>query len=88
VFEQYIATTINGELGSLPRSFRSKAQRLLGRRKRQWDCRTFGIESRSANDTELRRMHLIKVPAGSGIAQRMLDVPGRSARAREFTKIS
>jgi GNAT superfamily N-acetyltransferase len=88
LFEQYIATTINGELKELAEIF-SEAKRnafwvvesaneIVG---------TFGIESRSVNDTELRRMYLAKSYRGSGIAQRMLDYAQAEARSLGFTKM-
>jgi GNAT superfamily N-acetyltransferase len=83
LFEQYIATAISGELGQL-RSVFSEAKRnafwvveagkeIVG---------TFGIESRSKDSTELRRMYLDKGHRSRGIAQRMLQ--HAEARAREF----
>ena len=88
LFEQYVATTINGELRELAEIF-SEAKRsafwvvesaneIVG---------TFGIESRSVNDTELRRMYLDQGYRGSGIAQRMLDHAQAEARALGFTKM-
>jgi GNAT superfamily N-acetyltransferase len=48
---------------------------------------SFGIESRSADDVELRRMYLDQGYRGAGIAQRMLDFALVEARARGFTKM-
>jgi putative acetyltransferase len=88
LFEQYIATTINGELKQLPEIF-SEAKRnafwvvesageIVG---------SFGIESHGAGDTELRRMYLDKACRGRGIAQRMLEQAQAEARALGFTKM-
>src|SRR6202047_2581686 len=88
LFEQYIATTINGELRQLAEVF-SEAKRnafwvvesaneIVG---------SFGIESRSVSDTELRRMYLDESYRGSGIAQRMLDFAQAEARALGFTRM-
>src|SRR5882672_6682608 len=49
---------------------------------------SFGIESHSINDTELRRMYLDKGYRGLGIAQRMLDCAQAEARALGFTKMT
>ena len=88
LFEQYIAMTIDGELKQLLKVF-SEAKRnafwvvesaneLVG---------SFGIQSRSVNDTELRRMYLDEGYRGLGIAQRMLDFAQAEARALGFTKM-
>jgi GNAT superfamily N-acetyltransferase len=88
LFERYIATTIDDELKPLLEVF-SEAKRnafwvvessnqIVG---------SFGIESRSENDTELRRMYLDKEYRGSGIAQRMLDCAQTTARQLCFTKM-
>jgi GNAT superfamily N-acetyltransferase len=88
LFEQYIAMTIDGELKQLLEVF-SEAKRnafwvvegangIVG---------SFGIEGRSVNDTELRRMYLDEAYRGRGIAQRMLDCAQAEARALGFTKL-
>lgn len=88
IFEQYIAMTIDGELKQLLEVF-SEAKRnafwvvegadqIVG---------SFGIESRSVSETELRRMYLDKEYRGLGIAQRMLDCAQAEARALGFTKM-
>ena len=88
LFEQYIAMTIDGELKQLLKVF-SEAKRnafwvvesaneIVG---------SFGIQSRSVNDTELRRMYLDEGYRGLGIAQRMLDFAQAEARALGFTKM-
>jgi GNAT superfamily N-acetyltransferase len=82
-FERYIATAISGELRQLQVVF-SEAKRnafwvveddkeIVG---------TFGIESRSKDNTELRRMYLDQGHRSRGIAQRMLQCA--ESRAREF----
>ena len=88
LFEQYIAMTIDGELKQLPEVFSEatrnafwvveSANEIVG---------SFGIESRSINDTELRRMYLDEGYRGLGIAQRMLDCAEAEARALGFTKM-
>jgi GNAT superfamily N-acetyltransferase len=92
IFERYIAMTIDGELKQLLEIF-SEA-----RRSAFWvvECPdtpdkivgSFGIESRSVSDTELRRMYLDQDYRGLGIAQRMLEYAQTKARALGFTKIT
>jgi GNAT superfamily N-acetyltransferase len=88
LFEQYIATAINGELRQLQGVF-SEAKRnafwvveadkeIVG---------TFGIESRSEDSTELRRMYLDRGHRGRGIAQRMLQRAEAWARELGFSKM-
>ena len=48
---------------------------------------SFGIESRNATDTELRRMYLDQAYRSSGIAQRMFDLAEATARALGFAKM-
>jgi GNAT superfamily N-acetyltransferase len=88
LFEQYIATTINGELKELAEIF-SEAKRNAFWVVESADeiVGTFGIESRSVDDTELRRMYLDQGYRGAGIAQRMLDCAQAEARALGFTKM-
>jgi GNAT superfamily N-acetyltransferase len=82
-FEQYIAGPLADELQRLHDVF-SAAERnafwivalggeIIG---------TFGIESRSRETTELRRMYLDRRHRGEGIAQRMLECA--ESRAREL----
>jgi GNAT superfamily N-acetyltransferase len=88
LFEQYIAMTIDGELKQLLKVFSAakrnafwvveSANEIVG---------SFGIEGRSVNDTELRRMYLDEGYRGLGIAQRMLDCAQAEARALGFTKM-
>ena len=92
IFERYIAMTIDEELKQLLEIF-SEA-----RRSAFWvvECPdtpdkivgSFGIESRSGSDTELRRMYLDQDYRGLGIAQRMLEYAQTKARALGFTKIT
>jgi GNAT superfamily N-acetyltransferase len=88
LFEQYILTTIDGELTQLLEVF-SEAKRnafwvvesanaIVG---------SFGIESHGIDDTELRRMYLDRGYRGLGIARRMLDCAQAEARALGFTKM-
>jgi GNAT superfamily N-acetyltransferase len=88
LFERYIATIVDGELRQLLEIF-SEAKRgafwvvehedeIVG---------SFGIEGRSATDTELRRMYLDKAYRGSGVAQRMLGCAEAEARSLGFTKM-
>ena len=88
LFEQYIAVIIDGELKPLLEVF-SEA-----RRNAFWVVESagqiigcLGIESRSVNDTELRRMYLDRGYRGHGIAQRMLDHAQAEARALGFTRM-
>lgn len=87
-FEEYIATEINGELKHLSEVF------FEAKRNAFWVVEgaevivgSFGIESRSEIDTELRRTYLDRGYRGLGIAQRMLDHAERCARALGFTKM-
>jgi GNAT superfamily N-acetyltransferase len=88
LFERYIAMTLDDELTRLLEVF-SEA-----RRNAFWVVEnadgivgSFGIESRSANETELRRMYLDQDYRGLGIAQRMLDCAQAQARAFGFTRM-
>lgn len=87
-FEEYIATSISGELSQL-RDIFSEAKRnafwvvaidgqIVG---------MFGIESRSEDSTELRRMYLDRAYRGRGIAQRMLQCAEARARQLGFSKL-
>lgn len=88
LLEQYISTAISGELRQLQDIF-SEAKRnafwvvdidaqIVG---------MFGIESRSDEATELRRMYLDRPYRGRGIAQRMLQCAEARARELGFTKL-
>jgi GNAT superfamily N-acetyltransferase len=88
LYEQYIAMTIDGELKQLLEVFSAakrsafwvveSANEIVG---------SFGIESRSVEDVELRRMYLDEGYRGLGIAQRMLDCAQAEARALGFAKM-
>jgi GNAT superfamily N-acetyltransferase len=88
LFEQYIATTINGELAHLPCVFSERNRNAF------WVVESedsivgcFGIEGRNETNTELRRMYLDRGYRGSGVANRMLDVAEKRARALGYTKM-
>ena len=88
LFEQYITTAINGELRQLQDVFTEANRNAF------WVVEaapgivgSFGIESRTESDTELRRMYLDRAYRGGGIAQRMLECAKARARALGFTKM-
>jgi GNAT superfamily N-acetyltransferase len=88
LFERYIAATIDGELKQLSQVFAE------AKRNAFWVVEaahgivgSFGIESRTESDTELRRMYLDRGYRGAGIAQRMLECAQARARALGFTKM-
>jgi len=88
MFEQYIATIIDGELKQLVEVFSEEKRNAF------WVVESageivgcFGIESHGADDTELRRMYLDKGHRGAGIAQRMIDHALSEARALGFKKM-
>ena len=88
LFEQYIATTVNGELKQLLEVFSEAGRNAF------WVVKSadeivgcFGIESHGLHDTELRRMYLDKGYRGAGIAQRMIDHAQAEARAIGFKKM-
>ena len=88
LFEQYILTTIDGELKQLLEVFSA------ARRNAFWVVESanaivgsFGLESHGIDDTELRRMYLDSGYRGLGIAERMLDCAQAEARALGFTKM-
>src|SRR5262249_40067144 len=88
LFEQYIATTISGELVRLTDVFseiKKNAFWAVDRRGRIVGC--FGIESHSESDTELRRMYLDRKFRGAGIAKRMLACAEELARSLGFRKM-
>jgi putative acetyltransferase len=87
-FEQYIQTSIDQEISRLHDIF-SEA-----RRNAFWVVEAsgeiigmFGIESRSHDSTELRRMYLDRRHRGRGIAQRMLQCAETRARELGFAKL-
>src|SRR3974390_2289042 len=89
IFEQYIATTIEGELSRLLDIFS------VARRNAFWvvepvdDSRrivgTFGIECHNSDTTELRRMYIDAGWRGRGLAQRMLRTAEDMARELGFS---
>jgi putative acetyltransferase len=88
LFEQYIATIVDGELRQLPEIFSQAKRSVFWVVEREDEIiGSFGIESRSADETELRRMYLDAGYRGLGVAQRMLEFAQWEARARGFTKM-
>jgi GNAT superfamily N-acetyltransferase len=88
LFEQYIETAISGELRQLLNVFSG------AKRNAFWVVETdkeivgtFGIESRSNDSTELRRMYLDQPYRNRGIAQRMLQCAELRARELGFSKM-
>jgi GNAT superfamily N-acetyltransferase len=87
-FEQYIQTSIDGEMSRLREVFAE------ARRNAFWVVVAgeaiigmFGIESRDDECTELRRMYLDPRHRGQGIAQRMLEHAETRARELGFAKL-
>jgi GNAT superfamily N-acetyltransferase len=87
-FEAYIRTSIDGEMSRLSDIFSET------RRNAFWVVKVggeiigmFGIESRSDDSTELRRMYLDQRHRGRGIAQRMLQCAEMRARELGFAKL-
>jgi putative acetyltransferase len=87
-FEQYIQTSIDGEMSRLRDIFSQTKRNAF------WVVETgdeiigmFGIESRSNDSTELRRMYLDRRHRGLGIAQRMLQCAEMRARDLGFAKL-
>jgi GNAT superfamily N-acetyltransferase len=91
LFEQYIATTIEGELSRLLDVFSSAkrnafrvveltggSHRIIG---------TFGIECHSGDTTELRRMYIDVGLRGCGLAPRMLRAAEDMARQFGFSRM-
>ena len=88
MFERYIPTIVDGELKQLLDVFSEARRSAFWVVESESDVvGSFGIESRSLNETELRRMYLDQGYRGSGIAQRMLEFALQEARARGFTKM-
>ena len=89
LFEQYIATTIEGELTGLLDIFSQV------RRNAFWVVElsdggrpivgTFGIECHDSDTTELRRMYIDASWRGCGLAQRMLRTAEAMARELGFS---
>jgi len=87
-FEQYIQTSIDGEMSRLRDIFSETKCNAF------WVVETgdqiigmFGIESHSHDRTELRRMYLDRRHRGRGIAQRMLQCAETRARELGFAKL-
>jgi putative acetyltransferase len=88
LFEQYIATSIAGELVRLSEAFaeaKKNAFWVVDRQGEVVGC--FGIEAHDDTDTELRRMYLNREFRGAGIAKRMLECAEEQARALGFRKM-
>jgi putative acetyltransferase len=85
-FEQYIAGPLADELRRLPEVFSAaKRNAFLVVTLGEEIIGTFGIESRSRDTTELRRMYLDRRYRGSGLAQRMLAYAESRAHALGFS---
>jgi putative acetyltransferase len=87
-FEQYIQMSLDGEMSRLRDIFSETKRNAF------WVVETgdeiigmFGIESRSNESTELRRMYLDRRHRGRGIAQRMLQCAETRARELGFAKL-
>jgi putative acetyltransferase len=87
-FEQYIQTSIDGEMSRLLDVFSEASRNAF------WVVETdggiigmFGIERRSDDSTELRRMYLDRRHSGRGIAQRMLECAETRAHELGFTRL-
>jgi N-acetylglutamate synthase-like GNAT family acetyltransferase len=88
LFEQYIATTISGELVHLSEVFSEAKRNAFWVVDRQGDIvGCFGIESHGDTDTELRRMYLDREFRGSDVAKRMLKSAEEHARTLGFRKM-
>ena len=87
LFDQYIATTIDGELKILSEVFSEVRRNFFWVVEDGSIVGSFGIESRSETGTELRRMYLDRGYRGLGIAKRMLDHAEERARALGFSKM-
>ena len=88
LFERYIETVISGELRQLQDIFSAAKRNAFWVVEAEKEIiGTFGIESRSKDSTELRRMYLQKDHRGRGIAQRMLQYAEAEARELGFSKM-
>jgi GNAT superfamily N-acetyltransferase len=88
LFEQYIATTIGGELVHLSDIFsETKGNAFWVVQGHDGIVGSFGIERHNETDTELRRMYLDREYRGSEIAKRMLDCAQKQARAFGYRKM-
>jgi len=88
LFEEYITVALNGELKQLQDIFAE------AKRNAFWVVEaggtivgTFGIEMRSDDCTELRRMYLDRSFRGGGIAQQMLCTAETRARELGFARM-
>jgi GNAT superfamily N-acetyltransferase len=90
LFEQYIATTIEGELSHLTDAFSQEKRNAF------WvveptDGRgivgTFGIQCRDNDTTELRRMYIDADWRGRGLAAPMLHTAEATARELSFSRM-
>jgi len=91
LFEQYIATTIEGELSRLLEIFSQARRNAFWVVERadgiQPIVGTFGIETHSSEATELRRMYIDAAWRGRGVAQRMLRMAEDTARVLGFSRM-
>lgn len=91
LFEQYIATTIKGELSCLLDIFSQARHNAFWVVERADGSRrivgTFGIESHNSHTTELRRMYLNASCRGSGLAEYMLSTAEAMARELGFSRM-
>lgn len=91
LFEQYIATTIEGELSRLLEIFSPARRNAFHVVELADGCRrivgTFGIECHSSDTTELRRMYIDADWRGCGLAQRMLRAAEAAARQLGFSRM-
>jgi N-acetylglutamate synthase-like GNAT family acetyltransferase len=88
LFEQYIATTIGGELVRMSEIFSDEKKNafwVVDRHGGIVGC--FGVESHGETETELRRMYLDREFRGAGVAKRMLECAEERARSLGFRKM-
>jgi GNAT superfamily N-acetyltransferase len=87
-FELYIQTSIDGEMSRLLDIFsETKRSAFWVVERGDQIIGMFGIESRSDDSTELRRMYLDRRHRGRGIAERMLQCAETRARELGFAKL-
>jgi N-acetylglutamate synthase-like GNAT family acetyltransferase len=88
LFEQYIATTIGGELARLSEMFSEANKNAFWVVDSQGEIvGCFGIEYHNETSTELRRMYLDQKFRSVGIAKRMLECAEGQARSLGFRKM-